>query len=181
MTNRTAAARYARALFDVSLKDRDLRQVEADLVMFADLLDGHETLSRVLLNPAIPTSQKRALVTELLSRVGDLVPPVAKLLTLLAERGRLVLLPEVVRAFRVRLLDHLGVVEARVTTAQPLTAERTAAIAESLVKASGREVTMITDVDPEILGGLIARLGSTVYDGSIARHLERMRQNLLAG
>ena len=181
MTNRTAAARYARALFDVSLKDRDLRQVEADLVTFADLLDGHETLSRVLLSPAIPTKQKRAIVTELLSRVGDLVPPVAKLLTLLAERGRLVLLPEVVRAFRVRLLDHLGVVEARVTTAQPLTAERTAAIAESLVKASGREVTMITDVDPEILGGLIARLGGTVYDGSIARHLERMRQNLLAG
>ena len=132
-------------------------------------------------SPAIPTKQKRAIVTELLSRVGDLVPPVAKLLTLLAERGRLVLLPEVVRAFRVRLLDHLGVVEARVTTARPLTAERTAAIEERLVKASGREVTMITDVDPEILGGLIARLGSTVYDGSIARHLERMRQNLLAG
>ena len=181
MTNRTAAARYGRALFDVSVKDRDLRQVEADLARFADLISGHDTLSRVLLNPAIPASRKRAVVEALLGRVDAVTPPVAKLLTLLAERDRFALLPEIVRSFRARLLDHLGVVEAQVTTAQPLTAERAAAVEQSLARASGREVTMTTDVDPEILGGLVARLGTTVYDGSIARHLERMRQNLLGG
>ena len=180
MTNRMAAARYARALFDVSVKDRDLRQVEANLVQFADLIEGHDTLSRVLLNPAIPASRKRAIVEALLSHLGAVTPPVAKLLTLLAERDRLVLLPEVVRTYRVRLLDHLGVVEAQVTTAQSLTADRIASIEDSLAQASGREVTMTTTVDPEILGGLIARLGTTVYDGSIARHLERMRETLLA-
>ena len=179
MTNRMAAARYARALFDVSVKDRDLRQVEADLAGFADLIDGHETLSRVLLNPAIPTPRKRAIVNALLSRLGDITPPVAKLLTLMAEHDRLGLLPEVVRSYRARLLDHLGVVEAQVTTAQPLTLERAAAIEHSLAQVSGREVTMVTDVDPEILGGVVARLGTTVYDGSVARHLERMRHNLL--
>ena len=180
MTNRMAAARYARALFDVSVKDRDLRQVEASLVQFADLIEGHDTLNRVLLNPAIPASRKRAIVELLLGRLGAVTPPVAKLLTLLAERDRLVLLPEVVRSYRVRLLDHLGVVEAHVTTAQPLTADRIISIEHSLSQASGREVTMTTTVDPEILGGLIARLGTTVYDGSIARHLERMRETLLA-
>ncbi len=180
MTNRMAAARYARALFDVSVKDRDLRQVEASLVQFADLIEGHDTLNRVLLNPAIPASRKRAIVESLLGRLGAVTPPVAKLLTLLAERDRLVLLPEVVRSYRVRLLDHLGVVEAHVTTAQPLTADRIISIEHSLTQASGREVTMTTTVDPEILGGLIARLGTTVYDGSIARHLERMRETLLA-
>lgn len=180
MTNRMAAARYARALFDVSVKDRDLRQVEASLVQFADLIEGHDTLNRVLLNPAIPASRKRAIVEALLGHLGAVAPPVAKLLTLLAERDRLVLLPEVVRSYRVRLLDHLGVVEAHVTTAQPLTADRIISIEHSLTQASGREVTMTTTVDPEILGGLIARLGTTVYDGSIARHLERMRETLLA-
>lgn len=180
MTNRMAAARYARALFDVSVKDRDLRQVEASLVQFADLIEGHDTLNRVLLNPVIPASRKRAIVEALLGHLGVVTPPVAKLLTLLAERDRLVLLPEVVRSYRVRLLDHLGVVEAHVTTAQPLTADRIISIEHSLTQASGREVTMTTTVDPEILGGLIARLGTTVYDGSIARHLERMRETLLA-
>ena len=179
MTNRTAAARYARALFDVSVKDRDLRQVEADLARFAALIHGHETLNRVLLNPAIPTSRKLAIVNALLGSFADLIPPVAKLLRLMATRDRLGLLPEVLRSYRARLLDHLGVVEAQVTTAWPLTPERAAAIERSLAQASRREVTMTTDVDPEILGGVVARLGTTVYDGSVARHLERIRDNLL--
>ncbi len=179
MTNRTAAARYARALFDVSVKDRDLRQVEADLVTFADLLAGHDLLGRVLLNPAIPAPRKRVIVTELLARLDTIVPPVAKLVALLAERDRLALLPDIVQAYRSRLLNHLGVVEARVTTAHPLTPERAAAVERSLEAASGRDVTMVADVDPDILGGVIARLGTTVYDASVARHLERIRHNLL--
>ena len=179
MTNRTAAARYARALFDVSEQDRDLRQVEAALARFADLIDGHETLGRVLFNPAIPTGRKRALVDALIGRLGDVIPPVAKLLRLMADRDRLGLLPEVLRAYRARLLDHLGVVEAQVTTARPLTSERALAIEHSLARASGRDVTMVSDVDPEILGGLVARLGTTVYDASLAGHLERIRHNLL--
>ena len=179
MTNRTAAARYARALFDVSVHDRDLRQVEADLAGFADLIDGHATLRRVLLNPAIPTERKRAVVDALVGRLGDVIPPVAKLLRLLAERDRLGLLSQVLRAYRARLLDHLGIVEAQVTTAQPLTPERAAAIEHSLAQVSGRTVTMVTDIDPEILGGVVARLGTTVYDGSVAGHLERMRHHLL--
>ena len=179
MTNRTAAARYARALFDVSVQGRDLRQVETDLAGFADLLDGHETLRRVLLNPAIPTERKGAVVNALVGHLADLVPPVAKLLRLLAERDRLGLLPEVLRSYRARLLDHLGIVEAQATTAAPLTPERAAAIEHSLARVSGRTVTMVTDIDPEILGGVVARLGTTVYDGSVAGHLERMRHTLL--
>ena len=179
MTNRTAAARYARALFDVSTKDRDLGQVETDLATFGDLIDGHETLNRVLLNPAVPTARKQAIVNKLLTHVGGITPPVAKLLVLLAERDRLNLLPEIVRSFRTRLLDHIGVVEARITTARPLSPELSAAIERSLTQASDREVTMVTDVNPEILGGVVARLGTTVYDGSVAGHLERMRRNLL--
>ena len=179
MTNRTAAARYARALFDVSVKERDLRQVETDLVQFGDLIDGHATLSQVLLNPAVPAPRKRAIVAELLSRLGTVLPPVAKLITLLAERDRLGLLTDIVRSYRARLLDHLGVVEAQVTTVQPLTAEQAAAFERRLGEASGRTVTMSTDVDPEILGGVVARLGTTVYDGSVARQLERMRHTLL--
>jgi F-type H+-transporting ATPase subunit delta len=179
MTNRTAAARYARALFDVSVQDRDLRQVEADLAACADLIDGHDTLSRVLLNPAIPTPRKRAVVDALVGQIGDIAPPVARLLRLLAERDRVGLLPQVLRFYRARVLDHQGVIEAQVTTAQPLTPERAAAIRDSLAQVTGRTVTMGTDIDPDILGGVVARLGTTVYDGSVAGHLERIRHNLL--
>jgi F-type H+-transporting ATPase subunit delta len=178
MTNRTAAARYARALFEVSVQDRDLRQVESDLARSAALIDGHETLRRVLLNPAIPTPRKHAIVTELVSRLGDLLPPVAKLLALLAERDRLGILADILEAYRSRLMDHLGVVQATVTTAHALPAERTASIERSLAHASGRQVILTTEVDPALLGGLVAKVGSTVYDASVARNLERIRQTL---
>ena len=179
MTNRTAAARYARALFDVSVQSRDLKQVETDLARTLALIDGHETLRRVLLNPAIPTPRKHAIVTDLVNRIGDLLPPVAKLVTLLAERDRLGILADILDAYRSRLMRHLGVVTATVTTAQALSAERIADIERTLTTASGRQVNLTTQVDPALLGGLVAKLDSTVYDASVARNLERIRQTLL--
>ena len=178
MTNRTAAARYARALFEVSVQDRDLQQVDSDLARSLALIDGHETLRRVLLNPAIPTPRKHAIVTDLDTRLGDLLPPVSKLLTLLAERDRLGILADILEAYRARLMDHLGVVQATVTTAHALPAERTANIERSLAHASGRQVILTTEVDPALLGGIVAKVGSTVYDASVARNLERIRQTL---
>ena len=102
-----------------------------------------------------------------------------KLLHLLAERDRLVLLGDIVEAYRGRLLRHRGVVEAQVTTATPISDDRTAGLERALQAASGAQVTMTTDVDPELLGGVVARVGTTVYDGSVAHHLRRIRQNLL--
>jgi len=179
MTNRAAAARYARALFSVSVKEQDLRRVAADLGGFLDLVEGHEMLKRVLRNPGIPASRKRAIVADILARLGGVTAPVAELLALLAERGRLGLLREVAGLFRARVLDHLDIVEAYVTTAYPLTSGRTAATEHKLVEATGHKVTMTTNVDSEILGGVVVRLGTTVYDASVARQIERMRQVLL--
>ena len=179
MTNRTVAARYARALFDVSVKDRDPQQVDAELARFSDLVDGHETLRRLLLSPALPTARKRAIVAELLVRLGEVLPPVSKLVMLLAERDRFGLLPDILRSYRARLRDHLGVVQAQVTTAKPLTPERTAAIKQRLADASGCKVSLTTNVEPELLGGVVARVGTTVYDASVVRHLERMRETFV--
>src|SRR6188768_142428 len=94
MTNKTAAARYSRALLDVSIKEQgDLQHIEQQLAAFVDLLTEHPALAKVLLNPAIPVQRKQATVAELLGRLGT--PPVlAKLIALLAERDRLVLLPD---------------------------------------------------------------------------------------
>ena len=180
MTNRTAAVRYARALFDVGLESGDLRQAESDLEQFARLVSEHETLRRVLFGSAVQPPQKRAIINDLRNRLrGGVSPTVTRLLTVLADRGRLGLLPDIVRFYRARVLDHLGVVDAEVTTAQPLSPAQDAAMRERLARAGGGEVRVNTVVDPGILGGVVTRIGSTVYDGSVARHLERMRQTLL--
>ena len=110
--------------------------------------------------------RKRAVVAEL-SSLTKPHPSVSKLLMLLAERDRLVLLPALLDAYRARLLDHQGVVRAHITTAAPLAADRTQAIERNLARVTGRTVTVQTKVDPSIIGGVVTRVGSTVYDGSI--------------
>ncbi len=180
MSARSSATRYARALFDVALKESDPQLVADQLREFAAILAGHEHLERVLTNPVVPAANKKAAVAELASRAG-LVPVLARLLALLADRDRLALVPLVQEVFRDRLLQHQNVVRAEVTTAVPLGDDGRAALARGLGELTGRSVQMTAAVDPEILGGVIAKIGSTVYDGSLKRQLERMRERLAGG
>ena len=178
MTNKTAANRYARALLDVAVKEQaDLEQIENDLAQFADLFKQYPLLEKVLLNPAVPVPRKRAAVGDLLAQ-AKFAPIVTKLLTLLADRDRLVLIPDLLASYRDRLLEHRGVVRAEVTTASTLDPGRADAIRQGLAALTGRTVQLATRIDPSIVGGLIARIGSTVYDGSVTRQLEKMKEQL---
>jgi F-type H+-transporting ATPase subunit delta len=178
MTSRTAGARYARALFDVARKEGDIDQAGRDLAAFAQLVAGHDQLPRVFSNPAIPAPRKRAVVEQLLARGGALSPIVAKLLLLLADRDRLAILPEIAAAYQDRMMVHAKVVRAEVVTAIGLPADRVDALKQGLARATGRDVQLETRVDPAIIGGAVTRIGSTVYDGSVTRQLEKMKEAL---
>jgi len=189
VTNRTAANRYARALLDVVVKENDrgagagganeaLQQIEQQLAEFTDLFARYPTLEKVLLTPAVPAPRKRAAVVELTDR-AKLLPVLGKLLVLLAERDRLVLLPDLLVSYRERLLDYRKVVRAEVTTAAPLGSDRAQAIERSLARVTGRTVTLATRVDASLIGGVVARIGSTVYDGSVTRQLQKMKERLV--
>lgn len=179
MTSRAAATRYARALFDVAVAERaDLDRVDQDLSGFAALVAGNPTLHRALTNPAIPATRKRMVVEQLFEQSDGILAPVGKLLVLLAERDRLILLPELAQAYRDRLMDHKKVVRAEVITASDVPEERLQALQQGLARATGREVHLESRIDPAILGGAVAKIGSTVYDGSITRQLEKMKQAL---
>jgi F-type H+-transporting ATPase subunit delta len=178
MTNRTAATRYARALLEVAVTEKaDLDQVERELASVVDLFSQHPALAHVLLNPVVPVSRKRAAIDAVLTR-AQLLPIVSKLLALLADRDRLVLVPDLLEAYRDRLLDHRNVIRAEITTTTPLAADRVRAIEARLARASGRTVTLSAKVDPAIIGGVVTRIGSTIYDGSVTRQLQRMKEKL---
>jgi F-type H+-transporting ATPase subunit delta len=181
VTSRTAATRYARALFDVAIKEKaDLSRIESDLVQFSALVNQEPTLSKALLNPAVPAPRKRGVVSALTARMRP-QEVVGKLLALLAERDRLGLLPELIAAYRERFLDYQKVVRAEVVTAEAMAPDRASRIERSLAQATGRTVTLTTRVDPSIIGGVVARVGDMVYDGSIARQLARLRERLIEG
>ena len=180
MAYRAAAKRYARALFDVCEREGALERVERDVSEFMALLDGHSALRKCLLSPVVPPATKRVVVAAVTERSGDLSPVTVRLLALLAERNRLALIPELLEVYRERLMAHRGQLRAQLTTTEPLPDERTLEIARHIETATGREVTVESRVNPSIIGGAIVQIGSTVWDGSIARHLARLRQRLMA-
>jgi F-type H+-transporting ATPase subunit delta len=177
MSMRASAARYARALLDVTIKESDPDAAERDLAGFVDLVREHQDLQRALANPVVAAVAKRAVVQQILDRSTP-VAPVAKLLLLLASRGRLELLPDVLAVFRERLLEYRQVVQAEVTTATPLSAAHVAQLQQRLATITGRTVTMTTKVDQALIGGMVTRIGSVVYDGSVATQLARVRDSL---
>ena len=177
MSTRASAARYARALFDVATKESNPEQAEKELDAFAGLLQSHPDLRKVLMNPAIPAANKRAVVEQLMDRQQPSTP-VRKLLLLLAERDRLELFSDMLDIYRERLMEHMHVITAEVTTAAPLAGDQAAQMQQRLARATGRTVMMTTKVNPDIIGGVVTRIGGTVYDGSIATQLAAMRQRL---
>src|SRR5687767_11968985 len=116
-------------------------------------------------------------VESLLSRMNP-TPALGKLLLMLSDRDRLTLIPELAEVYRARLMEHQQVINAEVTTAVPLSPERVAQFEKRIAAATGRRVTMTATVDPSLIGGAVARVGSIVYDGSIATQLSRMRERL---
>lgn len=179
MTSRAAARRYARAVFDVALSERlDLEKIDEELSSVAALVTGNEGLQRVLANPAIPPSRKRAVLERLLE-LSPVTPVLARTLLLLADRDRLVILPDLASTYHERLMDYRQVVRAEVTTAVDLPPERVAALQAGLAQATGREVQLDVRIDPAILGGAVARIGSTVYDGSITTQLQKLKRQLI--
>jgi F-type H+-transporting ATPase subunit delta len=179
VTARAAATRYARALFDVVLAEGSVEGAQTDLQQFTDLVTGSDALAKVVANPAVPAARKKALVAALLERLGLKTGPVSKLILLMADRDRLILLPDVARAYRDRVMEHQRVVRGDVTTAAPIASDTVRRIEEALARATGRRVTLEARVDPTIIGGAIAKIGSTVYDGSITTQLQKMKQALV--
>jgi F-type H+-transporting ATPase subunit delta len=177
MIVRAISRRYAAALFDVIGTRGDLDRAGRDLDAANRLIEGHAQLRHVLETPAVPPSKKRAILEQVFTD-GELMPEVRRLLLLLADSDRLTLLTEIAQAFADRLMELRRVVPAEVVTAMPLDATARDAIASALGRATGAQVTLTERVDPEIVGGLVARVGSLVFDGSLTRQVERLREEL---
>ena len=178
MSLRTSANRYAKALFDVALAEKaDLAQVDRDLDAVVAMMQGSPELAAAS-NRGLSDAIRQSLI-EAVSKAMALTTPVTKLLVLLAQNRKLDYVPDLAASFRERLLAHQNIVRAEVTSAAPLSPEKTRALAESLSKVTGKTVELSVSVDPELLGGIVTKIGSTVYDGSVRTQLQQMRQELV--
>ncbi len=179
MSSRTSATRYATALLDVASQHADPDLVERQLTTFVETFDAHAELRLALTTPSVPAARKRAIVTAVAERIG-MGSHVTKLLGLLADRDRLHLSHDLLAVYRERLLDQQRVVRAEIRSAVPLSPEAMNAIESRLSAATGMKVAAAAVVDPSLIGGVLAKVGSTVYDGTVKTQLQKLRVQLLA-
>lgn len=178
MSTRTSATRYAKALLDVTSSDADAAKVELDLGAFVDLLHSNGELRQALLSPSVPSGAKRNIASAVAERIG-MAPTAVRLLQLLADRDRLGMTSELLAVFRERLLDRRKVVRADLRSAVALAPEAIKAIESRLGAVTGKNVAIDATVDPALIGGVVAKVGSTVYDGSVKSQLEKLRKQLV--
>jgi F-type H+-transporting ATPase subunit delta len=174
------ASRYAQALADAVLAPTsgvDPRQALAQLRSVEDLVESAPELRNVLLSPAIATSKKRAVMGRFAEQLG-VTRLVRNFLFVVVDRRRADILDEIAAAFEAALDERLGFVRAEVTSAAPLSDRQQSALQESLSRVAGKQVRCEFKLNPELIGGVIARIGSKVYDGSVRTQLQSLGQRL---
>ena len=177
MSLQTVARRYAAALADVAIERREEREVQSELEQWSSMIEANPQLKEVFANPTVAYDQKRTVLEELISRTR-VRETTASFLRVLLKNQRLSQLREVTARFRQVLDDRGGIVAANVTTARPIPEELKNTLHETLAAATGQKVRLSFTTDETIIGGLVARIGSTIYDGSVQSHLERLSEAL---
>ena len=180
MSLQTVARRYASALADVVIERREEREVQKEIELWASMIDSNPQLKEVFANPTVVYEQKRTVLEELISR-SRVRETTASFLRVLLRNQRLAQLPEVAARFGQVLDERAGVVAAEITTARPIPEDLKKALHDTLASATGRTVRLTFATDEAIIGGLVARIGSTVFDGSVENNLERLADGLIGG
>ncbi|HZQ17986.1 MAG TPA: ATP synthase F1 subunit delta [Terriglobales bacterium] len=171
---------YARAFADVVLVNRlDPGKILAETQQIAGLVRGNKELRDVWENPSIPGDQKRAVLDAIVKRAG-ISQPVRNFVAVVMDKGRMKFFAEIVEQFREDLNQQLGIADAEITTARNLSAEERTELERDLARVTGKKIKARYDENRAILGGVIARVGSTVFDGSVKGQLERIRRQLVS-
>ena len=177
MSLQTVARRYAQALADVVIERREEREVQNEIQSWASMIDENPQLKEVFANPTVAYEHKQALLEELISRTR-VRGTTASFFRVLLTNQRLAQLPEIAARFAQVLDERGGVVAAEITTARPIPEELKKTLHETLASATGRTVRLTFATDENIIGGFVARIGSTIFDGSVDNHLERLAAGL---
>lgn len=167
------ATRYATALFELAREQDALDRTSADLRAIEEALAAEPALARVVRSPVVPRDELVAAMTALAERLG-LSPLVRNFLGLLAQQRRLFALRLITGRFEQMLAAHRGEVTAEVTSAVPLGEDQMAALREALEARVGKAVKLETRVEPQLLGGLVVRLGSRMIDASLRTRLQQL-------
>lgn len=178
MVTGSLARRYARAVIELGTANRNLDKIGADLRSMAKAMTESTELITTLTNPAIRRADRRRVIDGLLAVIGA-DPHSRNLVQLLLDGERLGSLVAISREVDAMIEARSGRLSAEVTSAKPLDAAQLSQITAALEKLSGKKVAITKHEDPSLLGGVVAKLGDTVYDGSLRTQLRSLRDELI--
>jgi F-type H+-transporting ATPase subunit delta len=168
------AQRYATALFELARDSGALDRVAADLARLHDMTAASADLRRLIRSPVISRAAQGRAIEAVLEK-AELDPLVRRFIGVVTANRRLFALEAVIAAFRAELARHRGEITAIVSTPQPLSDAQTAALDAALRRAVGSKVSIETRLEPELLGGLVVRVGSRMFDSSLRSKLQRLQ------
>jgi F-type H+-transporting ATPase subunit delta len=172
--------RYASALADVALEGGVAEAVQQELTEFAGFWGGSPELRNFLASPAVPRGEKVAFIEKLIARMGASAV-LRNFLCVLVDNHRTALLAELPAAFRAELDQRLGIAEAEVTSSYALSRSEQEELRRALERFTGKQVRIEYRQDEGLIGGLVVRIGSTIWDGSVRSQLARLRAQLVSG
>ena len=173
------ALRYAGALVDVALENKQADQVKQELAEFAAMVRESPELHAFLSNPSIARASKHAAVEQLVARMGA-SRTLRNYLFVIVDQRRAGMLVEIEQAFSALLDARQGITQATVTSAADLTLDERAELDAALAKLTGKKVQAQFNIDPALIGGAVVKIGSTIYDGSVRAQLDRLRARMIS-
>jgi F-type H+-transporting ATPase subunit delta len=174
------ARRYARALLDIGKEEGQLRRSLTEVEEFAKVLDGSAGLREAMESAHVGRQEKQSTLDAVLSK-ANFLPTTKSFLSLLVEKGRMDVLPAILSELRRMVEESEGIERVEVTVPMPLSAPQKSSLQSILERRTGKKVLLEESVDPAVLGGMVVRVGSTVYDGSVRTQIHQIRQNLQKG
>lgn len=176
---RVIAKRYAGALADLSEEKKTVDATQADLASFVEAVEAHPAMQRLFASPVFTAEDKKAVIRELAAKL-KLQPTTQRFIEHLAEAGRIRYARDVYEAFQALIADRQNRASVRLSTAAPLNNGDLAEIKKRLEAITGKTVDINAQVDPALIGGAKAQIGSVIYDGTIKNQLAKMREELVS-
>jgi len=166
--------RYAIALFELANETGEADAVSADLKRFGSLIEESDELKRLLRSPVFTAEQQQAAIGAILDRAG-IGGTTGNFIRLVAQKRRLFALADMTRAFEAMLAERKGIVPAEVTVAEPMPEAMITELKTALKKAEGKEVSLSVKINPDIIGGMVVKLGHRMIDASLKTKLNALR------
>ena len=176
MNGNSVALRYAEAFFELVKSQGRLEDASQDLGRVAGLIGRHLELRRFLANPDVEPTEKLSVLDRLMD--GDWTEEVRVFVQMVLDMGRAEALAEIAEAFGALVDDAHGIARVRVRTARPLTGALKASLTRKLEQLGHKQVEMVEEADPALLGGIQVFIGNRVFDGSLRTKLGELRQRL---